>query len=175
MTTYELPAMPDVPLWDRNGERWEPPGADNLWVCLSDKAHMEFYIWSNLLEEYGPLTDTPTITREQGNIMNQEQELARIIEGAILGRTATDGAREAAEKILAAGYHKYRVIGSWLELDGLAPGTLLRLPDDHYTISEATVGGNGWHNAQGTLSTSATLWEKYDGKGDILALWEPGT
>lgn len=69
MKTYELPAQPDGPLWDRDGDKWVKPNGEEYAFAVEDSWLRQVkgkdslcVIWVDLLDEYGPLTDTPPAT-----------------------------------------------------------------------------------------------------------------
>ena len=68
MTTYELPDQPDGPLWDRDGDKWVRPNGgedafavEDSWLRQVKGKNSLCVIWVDLLDEYGPLTDTPPL------------------------------------------------------------------------------------------------------------------
>ncbi|AZQ77643.1 hypothetical protein EJ997_10145 [Flaviflexus ciconiae] len=59
MTTYQFPAEPAGPVWDREGRKWAREFV--LWTTLSGPGY-KYSSWLGLLYEQGPLTDEEPIT-----------------------------------------------------------------------------------------------------------------
>ena len=54
MAEYKLPAEPDGPVWDKNGDKWVRV-KENLWY---GGFHV-YWGWGDVVHYYGPLTTTP--------------------------------------------------------------------------------------------------------------------
>ena len=73
--------------------------------------------------------------------MNQKQELARIIEDTVPWAPEGEGDYlDMADAILAAGYHKTRVIETVEELDGLTVGSVVLTKDGAATQLDQLLG-----------------------------------
>ena len=101
--------------------------------------------------------------------MNQKQELARVIESAILGRTATDGAHEAADKIFAAGYRKVRIIETVEELNELPLDSKVLDADFNVISKDGAYRGYLWwiEASQGVCLTEDVVLP-------VIVLYDPG-
>ena len=58
MTTYNIPEEPAGPVWDKEGHRWSRLN-DGSW--LREGATWTFSAWYRLLQQFGPITDTPPV------------------------------------------------------------------------------------------------------------------
>ena len=80
-TTYALPAEPEGPVWDRDGERWERDTDLKEWDLVAGYISRT---WPILLANYGPLTSTPPWKPEVGDTVETEAQYAALPEGSIV-------------------------------------------------------------------------------------------
>ena len=62
MTEYKLDAAPDGPVWDKRGDEWRKCLC--VYSCVNwrkEKDGLRCSSWGDLLDRFGPLTDTPPI------------------------------------------------------------------------------------------------------------------
>ena len=87
-TTYALPAEPDGPVWDRNGDKWERTG-DVVFVHGRKWAEWQHVVtgrtgmWAAPLMR-GPVTSTPPWKPEVGGIVETEDQYAALPEGSVV-------------------------------------------------------------------------------------------
>ena len=86
-TTYALPAEPEGPVWDRDGERWERDTDLKEWDLVAGYISRT---WPILLANYGPVTSAPPWKPEVGGTVETAEQYAAMPTGSIVARSFTD-------------------------------------------------------------------------------------
>ena len=93
-TTWELPAEPEGPVWDRNGDKWERTGEmlhvhGREWAEWRHVASGDVGTWPAPLMR-GPVTSTPPWKPEVGGTVETVEQYAAMPDGSIVSGSSAN-------------------------------------------------------------------------------------
>lgn len=126
-TTFAIPPEPEGPIWDKHGSEWWRQG--NMW--RKDGALTE-YMWSTLINNFGPLTSTPPDkpTWNVGDTISQGDDLRVLPTGAILESEHKTMAGKIVHKIGPCELEVTGIRGSTYPSCIQYPLTIIHLPKE---------------------------------------------